>query len=188
VLSVLETVRALGDVPLFGVACGDIMYDDLTLYPEYERAVTRMALSFYQMIGNHDLVFTERTSEGAAATFEEHFGPTWYSFDRGAVHYVVLDDVFWHGAGYIGCLGDRQLAWLSADLVTVEPGAPVVVLLHIPPLSTMSARAGQGSPNVSQSMPNREALYRLLEPYDAYLLSGHMHELEHVSDGGRHTS
>ena len=182
--SVLETVRTLGEVPVFGVTCGDIMYDDLTLYPEYERAVTRMGLPFYQVIGNHDLVFAERTSEASATTFEQHFGPTWYSFDRGAVHYVVLNDVFWHGAGYIGYVGDRQLAWLAADLATVEPGAPVVVLLHIPPLSTLSGRAGQGSPNVSQSVANREALYRVLEPYKAYLLSGHMHELEHVSDGG----
>lgn len=182
--SVIDTVRTLGDVPVFGVACGDIMFDDLTLYPEYERAVTRMGLPFYQVIGNHDLVFTERTSEASAHTFEQHFGPTWYSFDRGAVHYVVLNDVFWHGAGYIGYLGDRQLAWLAADLITVEPGAPVVVLLHIPPLSTMHVRAGERSPSVSQSVANREALYRVLEPYDAYLLSGHMHELEHVSDGG----
>jgi hypothetical protein len=182
--SVIETVRTLGETPVFGVACGDIMFDDLELYPEYERAVSRMGIPCYQVIGNHDLEFAERTSEASARTFEHHFGPTWYSFDRGAVHYVVLDNVFWHGAGYIGYLGDRQLAWLAADLATVESGAPVVVLLHIPPLSTLAMRGGARSPNVSQSTANREALYRLLEPYDAYLLSGHMHELEHVSDGG----
>lgn len=97
--SVLDTVHGLGDTPVFGLTCGDIMYDDLTLYPEYERAVSRLGIPFYQVIGNHDLEFAAQTTEAAAATFNAYFGPTWYSFDRGAVHYVVLDDVFWHGEG-----------------------------------------------------------------------------------------
>ena len=53
--AVLHTLRTLGDAPVFGLTCGDIMYDDLSLFPEYERAVTRMGVPFYQAIGNHDL-------------------------------------------------------------------------------------------------------------------------------------
>ena len=30
------------------------------------------------------------------------FGPTYYSFDRGRVHYVVLDNVFYLSRGYVG--------------------------------------------------------------------------------------
>jgi hypothetical protein len=182
--SVIETVRTLGDTPVFGVTAGDLLYDDLTLFPEYERAVMRMGVPFYQLIGNHDLEFAARTSEGAGETFRSFFGPTWYSFDRGAVHYVVLDDVFWHGEGYLGYIGERQLAWLAADLLTVEPGATVVVMLHIPPISGFSRRIGLGDTSPANSVMNRQALYRVLEPYSAYILSGHTHELEHVSDGG----
>jgi len=182
--AVLETLQTLGDTPVFGLTCGDIMYDDLTLYPEYERAVTRMGIPFYQLIGNHDLEFAARTTEDAAATFNAYFGPTWYSFDRGEVHYVVLDDVFWHGEGYLGYLSDRQLAWLAADLLTVEPGAPVVVLLHIPAISGFSRRIGQGTTSPANSLMNRDALYRQLEPFEAYILSGHTHDLEHLRDGG----
>lgn len=182
--SVRRTVQALGDRPVVGVACGDIMYDNLALYPEYERAVTDMGVPFYQVIGNHDLDFAARTSEAAATTFNRHFGPTWYSFDRGAVHYVVLDDVLWHGAGYIGYIGDRQLAWLEADLAGLERGATVVVMLHIPALSTLEYRLGRRSPAVGNSLMNRERLYQLLAPYRGYVLSGHMHELEHVDEGG----
>jgi hypothetical protein len=180
---VKATVGSLGGLPVFGVACGDIMYDDLALFPEYERAVRDMGIPFFQVLGNHDLVQTSATDEGAAATFGRHFGPTYYSFDRGEVHYVVLDDVFWYGRGYLGHVEQRQLTWLAADLARVERGRTVVVLLHIPVLSTRNARNGS-SPGTGESMTNREALYRLLEPYTAYAISGHTHEHERHGDGG----
>ena len=44
-------LAVLGDVETFGIAVGDIMYDDLTLYPEYERAVQRVGVPFFQVVG-----------------------------------------------------------------------------------------------------------------------------------------
>jgi C terminal of Calcineurin-like phosphoesterase/N terminal of Calcineurin-like phosphoesterase len=177
---VRQTSRALGDTPVFGIACGDIMYDDLTLYPEYERAVSACGMPFFQVVGNHDLDFTGRTDEETVATFESRFGPGHYSFDRGEVHYVVLDDVLWHGTGYVGYLDADQLAWLAGDLALVERGRTVVVALHIPLASTRSARTARPDESVGESVNNREALYRLLEPYRAHVLAGHTHEHEHV--------
>lgn len=179
------TIRDLGDRVVAGVACGDIMFDDLSLFPEWERAVECMGVPFYQVLGNHDLDFDARTDEGASLTYGAHFGPTAYSFDMGAVHYVVLDNVFWHGAGYLGYVDARQLAWMAADLATVERGRTVVVLQHIPALSTYDMRTTNARrPVPGNSVMNREALYRLLEPYRGYIVSGHQHELEHVREGG----
>ncbi len=183
---VQQTVRDLGERPVFGVACGDIMFDDLTLYPQYEEAVGKMGVPFFQVLGNHDLDFEGRSDEASAQTFGRYFGPTYYAFDRGAVHYVVLDDVFWHGAGYIGYLDETQLHWLEQDLARIEAGRTVVVFVHIPALSTRYRRAGESRPAPSGSITNREALYRLLEPYDAHIISGHTHECEHVFEGGAH--
>ena len=174
---VRETVRTLGDLSVFGVACGDIMYDDLSLYPEWERAVTGMGVPFFQVVGNHDLDFKARTDEGTTATFERHFGPRYYSFERGVVHYVVLDDVLWHGTGYVGYLDQAQLHWLQQDLARVERGRPVVVLLHIPAVSTLSARRGV-APSTGESLNNRDALDRLLEGHRAITVAGHTHEHE----------
>ncbi len=182
----LQVAAGLGDVPLFGIAVGDIMFDDLSLYPEYERAVHRIGIPFLQVVGNHDLNYDSPTDPGTTRTFRTHFGPTYYSFDRGQVHYVVLDDVFWHGAGYIGHLDADQLAWLAQDLALVEPGRTVVVFQHIPALSTQYRRAGEARPGNSVSVTNREALYRLLEPFRAHVISGHTHEHEHVFEGGVH--
>ena len=183
---VRATARHYGDRPVFGVGCGDIMFDDLTLFPEYERAVAAMGVPFFQVVGNHDIVFDARTDEGSNSTFARHFGPAHYSFDRGKVHYVVLDDVFWFGVDYLGYLPAEQLAWLEADLATVERGTPVVVFLHIPVQSTRSRRTGKTDAPPGESVNNREALYRLLEPYKAHVMSGHTHESEHVFTGGVH--
>ena len=182
---VIATAGALGDRAVAGVVCGDIMFDDLSLYPEWERAVERMGVPFYQVIGNHDLDFASRTDEGASATYRDHFGPTSYAFQMGQVHYIVLDNVFWHGAGYLGYVDGPQLDWVAAYLSTVEPGGTVVVIQHIPALSTFDARStGARRPSPGNSTMNREALYRLLEPYNGHIISGHQHELEHVHEGG----
>jgi hypothetical protein len=186
---VQQTIAQLGGGggrETFGIACGDIMFDNLGFYPDYERGVKAMGVPFFQVVGNHDLDFDGRTDEASTATFGRHFGPGRYSFDRGEIHYVVLDDVFWYGAGYFGYLGADQLAWLAADLARIERGRTVIVALHIPVLGTQHLREGERRPGASNTVNNREALYRLLEPYKAHILSGHMHEHEHVFEQGTH--
>lgn len=183
---IIATLGTLGDTPVFGIACGDIMFDDLSLYPEYERAVRRIGLPFFQVVGNHDLDYDVGSDPESVRTFERHFGPSYYSFNRGNVHYVVLDDVMYHSAGYIGHVGAEQLLWLERDLSHVEPGSLIVVFQHIPALATEFRRNGGTTPGISVSLTNREHVYRLLEPFDAHIISGHTHENEHVFEGGVH--
>jgi hypothetical protein len=179
-------VAGLGNVEVFGVGCGDIMYNNLEHYPGYERAVSEMGVPFFQVVGNHDMDFEARTDEDATATFSRHFGPRYYSFERGTVHYVVLDDVFWHGSDYIGYLDHDQLTWLANDLARVEPGRTVIVAVHIPVLGSRHVRDDLAKPEPSMAIQNREVLYRLLEPYEAHVLVGHTHEIEHLFEGGVH--
>jgi hypothetical protein len=179
-------LKSRAGVPTFGVGCGDMMWDDLSLYPEYERGVTAMGVPFFQVIGNHDLDLLARSDEGSCRTFLDRFGPTYYSFNVGAIHYVVLDDVMWHGTGYIGYIDERQLKWLEADLSQVERGRTVVVFTHIPLLCTQHRRLKQSTPSVSQVVTNRLAIYRLLEGYKAHVMTGHTHENEHVFEQGVH--
>ncbi len=183
---VQRSLNSIGEMETCGIACGDIMYDHLEFYPDYERGVSRMGIPFFQVVGNHDLDQQGRTDQASTETFSRHFGPRYYSFDRGSVHYIVLDDVFWHGAGYLGYVGRDQLRWLEADLARVEPGRTVIVALHIPTLPSRHLRYGQQQPSTGISVTNREALYRLLEPFNAHILSGHTHESEHIFEGGVH--
>ncbi len=186
--AVQSTVAALGDTPVFGVGNGDLMFDDLTLFPEYERAVGRMGVPFFQVVGNHDLNFESPAHRGSYQTFRNHFGPGYYAFDRGDVHYVVLNNVYWPGQdgfgratdSYLGHLPDRQLFWLANDLATVSPDQPVVVFTHIPMLSTLHERRGTDRPSPRNMTVNRAALHRMLEPFaEAHIITGHTHETEH---------
>jgi hypothetical protein len=191
---VAETARALGGQPVFGVGGGDLVFDDLSLFDGYEQAVARTGIPFLQVVGNHDLNFDAPADPGSTATFRRHFGPEYYSFDRGTVHYVVLDDVYWPGSDgfgsetddYLGHIDATQLRWLEQDLALVEDGRPVVVFTHIPPLSTAYARNGEESPSVRGMISNRAALYELLDPFDAHVVSGHVHENEHRYEDGPH--
>jgi hypothetical protein len=173
-------------VETLGLACGDIVYDRPSLYPGYESAVQNMGIPFFQVLGNHDMDQSAYTDALSNVTFKRHFGPTYYSFNRGAVHYVVLDDVFWAVVGYSGYLTQEQLTWLEADLSRVEPGSTVVVSAHIPILGSRHVRTGQSSPSPTISVTNRQALYELLEPFNAHILTGHTHENEHVFEAGTH--
>ncbi len=192
--AVQAVLQAAPDVPTVGVANGDIMFDDLSLYPAYERAVGRMGVPFFQVVGNHDLDVEAHADPGSTATFRRHFGPTYYSFDRGAVRYVVLDDVFWLGNDgygyatddYLGYLDAAQLAWLEQDLADAAPGQPVVVFLHIPVFSTRFERQGEDRPSARGAVRNRAALYDLLAPFDAHVVAGHTHENEHRYADGPH--
>jgi hypothetical protein len=159
------------------------MYDHLEFLPDYERAVQAMGIPFFQVLGNHDVDRDAPTTERASATFERHFGPAWYSFDVGQVHYVVLNDVLWYGSSYVGYLTDAQLTWLAADLRGLEPGRAVVVALHIPLASTYETRQNDQTDADQDRVNNREALLRLLEPYRATIFSGHTHEAEQVMHG-----
>jgi hypothetical protein len=178
------TIAGLGGVPCFGVADGDIMWDELALYDDYEAATRALGIPFVQVVGNHDLDLDETTDLGSTTTFERRFGPRYWSFERGEVHYVVLDDVLYYAGGYVGYVDDDQLAWLRNDLARVERGRPVVVFAHIPFFSTLPLRRGEPRPAISTAVTNREAVYRVLEPYRALLLTGHIHESDRVDRGG----
>jgi hypothetical protein len=177
-------VRANGDTKLFAIGCGDLMFNDLTMFPQYEEAIRKMGTPGFQVLGNHDIAFAATTDEESAREFLRTFGPSYYSFNRGEIHYVVLDDVFWHGNDYIGYIEQTQLDWLKADLAFVERGATVVVFTHIPSYNKQHVRQGKAKPGNREVVINREMLYRLLEPYTTHIIVGHMHETEHLVDHG----
>jgi len=188
------TARALSNRPVFGVGGGDLVFDNLSLLADYATAVHDTELPFVQVVGNHDLNVEASADPASTAAFRTHFGPTYYSFDRGAVHYVVLDDVYWPGNdgfgdetdGYLGHLDATQLHWLQQDLALVSDGRPVVVFAHIPPLSTMYERRNEARPAPRNMIVNREALYELLDRCDAHIVTGHIHENEHRFADGPH--
>jgi hypothetical protein len=172
-----QLVAAYPKQTLFhGIGCGDLVWDKFELFTGYKEAIETTGVTFFNVIGNHDMDIDARTDELSAKTFKQQFGPTYYSFNRGDIHYVVLDDVFFIGTAkqYIGYITESQLQWLEQDLQQVKPGATVVVSLHIP-TNTGDARRNKKPAELGSVVSNRKQLYKILAPYKVHVMSGHTH-------------
>ncbi|WP_158825485.1 calcineurin-like phosphoesterase C-terminal domain-containing protein [Mucilaginibacter lacusdianchii] len=170
---------------IHAIGCGDLVWDHFELYEDYKKAVSISGIPFFNVIGNHDMDLTARTDDYSAQTFKSHFGPTYYSYNRGNIHYVVLDDVFFIGTAkkYIGYLTETQLQWLEQDLAHVKPGSTVVVALHIPTNTGSMRRNKLKEEELGGTVSNREQLYKILAPYKVHIMSGHTHMNEKWEDG-----
>lgn len=183
---VRDLVKA-SSVPSHLVVCGDIVGDDLGLMDDVAEAASASDVPVFYVAGNHDMDMSSRSNEGSKKTFKEHFGPTYYSFDRGRVHYVVLDNSFFLARGwqYVGYIEERQLRWLENDLSYVPKGSPVVLFMHIPAYSRAAMDGDWAKEELRKITSNRNALYDILKPYDAHICSAHEHYAENyvIRDG-----
>ena len=91
----------------------------------------------YFCVGNHDLVGEDR----GESLFEELFGPCWYSFDAGGVHFVVIP-MSW-GDKKPSYTYDDVADWLRNDLALVPKNRPVVIFCHEPPNHTSAEKCGR---------------------------------------------
>ena len=131
-----KTIATLpAGTPVYGLSMGDdVQYYggyNATLESQIRAALGSSSMILFSVIGNHD-------QDGNAiykSKWEENFGPTDYSFDRGDVHYVCFNNCwFYKGASYYqpGELTDEQMAWLEQDLNFVDKSKKVVLNYHIP--------------------------------------------------------
>jgi len=174
---VIATVRSYGDkVPVHGISLGDEVFDVPELYAPYKETIATIGVPFYQVLGNHDMDYNMRSDYFSDLRYSREFGPSHYAFNRGRAHYVVLKDIFYDGDehNYIGYITEEQLAWLELDLKTVKPGSLVIVALHSPTTygDTESAPPDQV---MRSSVVNKDALYKILAPYNVHILAGHSH-------------
>jgi len=160
----IETIKSLGPNALVhGICVGDLAWDFLEYFEDYNKAVAMMGIPFFQALGNHDMNYREGGDDTSDRTFKEFFGPTYYSFNRGKAHYVVMDDVRYLGVErtYDGHISEAQLNWLSKDLEHVRKEDLLIINLHIP---------------VHNSIKNKEELYKVLEGFtNVHIMSGHTH-------------
>jgi len=174
------TIHDYSNSHVFGMICGDITAD-IKNGPKFFSSVKQMfnntGIPFFYVAGNHDMDITGRSNYRSKKTFEDHFGPAYYSFNRGKIHYVVLDDVFFTGKAYsyIGYLDEIQLNWLEQDLALIPGGATIVITLHIPTYSREARQGEYGKEEINKVLQNRRVLYKMLEPFNVHIMSGHEH-------------
>jgi hypothetical protein len=151
----------------FGLSLGDEMFDVLSLYDNLNHSIATIGLPWYNTVGNHDMNYDAPDDSTSTETFQRVFGPTYYAFNYAKVHFIVLDDVIWHGAtqrGYHGEITKKQLEFVKNDLAHVPKDRLVFIAMHIP----------------LTGVQNREELYRLIEdrPH-TFSVSAHTHIQEH---------
>lgn len=164
--------------PSVGICVGDVIGDILTepsLFKPVTDAINESGVPFFFAVGNHDVSWSKDYSSQSKRVFESIYGPTYYSFNFGGVHYVVLDDVLMMGSRYVGYLTERQLKWLEQDLSHVQHGSEVVVAFHIPAFSPEALRKEWGKESSHKIINNRSALVAMLKPFNAHIMSGHEH-------------
>lgn len=176
VQDVNSTVKEISkQIPVHAISLGDLVFDRLNFYDEYKKVISQTGLPFYQVLGNHDMDYNKRSDELSAVSYQAKFGPAYYSFNKGQIHYVVLKDVFYYGFShrYIGYINEMQLRWLEQDLAEVKPGGTVIVGLHIPTVDISPDK--NAGPSLSNSVMNKDALFKILAPFNTHILAGHSH-------------
>ncbi|MCL5271338.1 MAG: calcineurin-like phosphoesterase family protein [bacterium] len=166
----------------FVLTLGDLANNDLSIYPAYEAVLAQAGKPVYNCSGNHDENYDFADDTHALETYKARFGPPYYSFDCGKVHFMVFDSVWWskpkgEEGGYIGKLGERQLAWMKNDLALAPPDRLIVLASHIPFMNPYAH--GPGS-----VIAEREAAFALLRDRPRVLaLAGHYHSFEQYYGG-----
>ncbi|NLO71612.1 MAG: hypothetical protein GX102_11870 [Porphyromonadaceae bacterium] len=153
------------DKPCYGLVLGDITGDHLELNSSMRLTLGTTKMPYFVTIGNHDHNKSVLNNDlEAGKVFQSVFGPLNYSFNRGNVHFVCLDNVIYDGqSDYTAGFTDEQIEWLKQDLSFVSKDKMVIVYYHIPLRHTNSYK-------------NREKMLGLLKDFKSnQLMAGHTH-------------
>lgn len=106
------------DVNIF---LGDLVNNNLALYPHLQRMIAQLPSRSYTVVGNHDRD-VDSLLWRQTVTYSATFGSPVYAFNEGDVHFIVLNNVYGRGArGYEGRVSESQLQFVREDLAHVSP-------------------------------------------------------------------
>ncbi|HEY7548198.1 MAG TPA: calcineurin-like phosphoesterase C-terminal domain-containing protein [Hyphomicrobiaceae bacterium] len=168
----------------FGINHGDVVADDLSLYPRYLRLLGSTGLAWHHCPGNHDINYAAPDDRHSRETWKRTFGPRFYAFQHGQATFFVLDNVEYLGQGrYRGALRARQLQFIRNVLARVPREHLVVLSMHIPLVCYLDP----GSP--ADTTADWRALLRALSGHrHTVSFAGHLHATEHHYLGGETAS
>lgn len=181
----LNSYRALHQhEKMYAITLGDMTWDlywysNSYALPEYLNTINNQVkgLQIFHTIGNHDYDYKATSDEEAGSRFMDYIAPTYYSFNIGKVHYVVLDDI--DCSNYDGTtsrdyekrVSAEQLSWLSKDLAYVDKSTPLVVVMHAQ-LFYPSQTEGF---KIDHDVLNTTQLLDVLDGYKVHFVTGHTH-------------
>ncbi|MGE0440396.1 MAG: metallophosphoesterase [Gemmatimonadales bacterium] len=206
----IRRLRTLVDSlqPAFVILSGDLVRDALRV-PEAEARgyydllvaeLARFSVPVFTVPGNHENFGIERHRSLVSPDhplygkkmYRAYFGPNFYSFDWGGIHFVGLDTVDYFDISYYGHVDAVQLAWLDADLAAAAD-RPVVTFNHIPLLTGALTIDGYDDESVAPTLfkvAGKTAFRHTVRNADSVLsrigsrleiaLGGHLHRFEFI--------
>lgn len=145
----------------FNIFLGDQINETLDILPPVKQMIESLPMPSWLLVGNHDR--NVHVTKNQDDVFNRFFGASYYSFNYGDVHFIVLNNIYTKGGrDYTGQIDDRQLAFVQNDLKHVPKSQTIVVSQHIPMVYTK----------------NKDSFLELVKDYSNVLvLSGHTHQI-----------
>jgi 3',5'-cyclic-AMP phosphodiesterase len=191
----IDTLNKLN--PDFVITGGDLVMDALeqtvgradTLYNLYIKTSKNIKSPLYNTVGNHELFglylkkgITETHPLFGIKMFESKLGKPYQTFTHKGWRFFILDDIDASSKGkYKGGVDSVQLKWIHNELSKINKITPVVIVLHIP-LITSLTQFEQGAYAASTEglvAANSKQVLDLFAGYNLKLvLQGHLHILE----------
>jgi hypothetical protein len=189
---------------------GDLVRDALRVseaeatgyYELFARERNAFRTPVFTVPGNHENFGIERDTSHVPTThplygremYHHYFGPDYYSFTRGGVHFVGLNTVDIDDQRYYGHVDSLQIAWLERDLALVPADMPVVTFDHIPFVTTFEMLNGyndrppapslitvKGKTVYRHTVSNAGEVLAVLRKHRHVLaLGGHLHATERI--------
>lgn len=178
-----DYVNARSGEKIYAITLGDMTWDlywysNLYYFPEY-LATMNSAISNLQVfhtMGNHDNDFKTYSDFDAAFKYVRDIAPTYYSFNIGKVHFIVLDDIDCdkydgtNSRNYVKTISNEQLEWLRKDLSYVDKSTPLIVTMH----AQVFYPSGSGF-KIDHDQTNTAELFNILDGYKVHFVTGHTH-------------
>ena len=174
---------------MYALTLGDMTWDlywysNSYYFPQYLNTINSQIknLQIFHTMGNHDNDFQTRSDYDAAVKYVDQICPTYYSFNIGKVHYVVMDDIdcsSYDGStsrNYVKSLSAEQLDWLAKDLSHVAKTTPVVVAMHAQVFYPTTSGF-----KIDHDPVNTLRLFDILDGYTVRFVTGHTHKLFNVT-------
>lgn len=174
---------------MYALTLGDMTWDlywysNSYYFPQYLNTVNSQIknLQIFHTMGNHDNDIQTRSDYDAAVKYVDQICPTYYSFNIGKVHYVVMDDIdcsSYDGStsrNYVKSLSAEQLDWLAKDLSYVAKTTPVVVAMHAQVFYPTTSGF-----KIDHDPVNTLRLFDILDGYTVRFVTGHTHKLFNVT-------
>ncbi len=188
-------VSSLSGEIVYGLTLGDMTWDQFWLtnsygFKEYLSDISRIrGLTIFHTIGNHDHSMYYAGDYDTVVEYKTLVAPTYYSYNIGQVHYIVLDDIECTNTGagtsdsrsYKSNVVQAQIDWLRKDLALVPKDTPLVLTMHAPMYENPGTSRGNAAYNISVGTATQ--LEAIIKEYpEVHVFTAHTHKLYNVDN------